>query len=142
MILEPAHGSLNRKVRDTVNHFLDEVNIMNSIGMFRDSMWPGGQLRPPASARSAEEKAQARDDANRMLSALIPGIYFIFLGCVVSNPHLGIDLAANMIGRSNARRGARRIFAVLQNRRLNQHLAYTILDEVRTFIVRRLDVTQ
>jgi len=47
----------------------------------------------------------------------------------------GIDLAANMIGRSNARRGARRIFAVLQNRRLNQHLAYTILDEVRFFFV-------
>ncbi len=45
----------------------------------------------------------------------------------------GIDLAANMIGRSNARRGARRIFAVLQNRRLNQHLLYTILDEVRIF---------
>ena len=40
------------------------------------------------------------------------------------------DLAANMIGRSNARRGARRIFAVLQNRRLNQHLVYTIVDEV------------
>lgn len=36
-----------------------------------------------------------------------------------------------MIGRSNARRGARRIFAVLQNRRLNQHIAYTIMDEVR-----------
>ena len=40
------------------------------------------------------------------------------------------DLAANMIGRSNARRGARRIFAVLQNRRLNQHIAYTVVDEV------------
>ena len=35
-----------------------------------------------------------------------------------------------MIGRSNARRGARRLFAVLQNRRLNQHLLYTIIDEV------------
>lgn len=34
------------------------------------------------------------------------------------------------MGRSNARRGARRMFAVLQNRRLNQHIAYTIVDEV------------
>ena len=42
--------------------------------MFRDSMWPGGQLRPPPVPRSIEEKAQARDDANRMLSALIPGM--------------------------------------------------------------------
>lgn len=38
-----------------------------------------------------------------------------------------------MIGRTNARRGARRIFAVLQNRRLNQHIAYTIIDEVSVF---------
>jgi sorting nexin-25 len=35
-----------------------------------------------------------------------------------------------MIGRSNARRGSRRIFAVLQNRRLNQHIVYTVIDEV------------
>lgn len=41
-----------------------------------------------------------------------------------------LDVAANMMGRSNARRGARRIFAVLQNRRLNQHIVYTIMDEV------------
>lgn len=41
------------------------------------------------------------------------------------------DIAANMIGRSNARRGARRMFAVLQNRRLNQHIIYTVVDEVK-----------
>ena len=46
-----------------------------------------------------------------------------------------VDLAANMIGRSNARRGARRIFAVLQNRRLNQHIVYTIVDEARIDVV-------
>jgi sorting nexin-25 len=51
---------------------------MNSIGMFRDSMWPRGQLRPPSAPRAAEEKEQARDDANRMLSALIPGMSFAF----------------------------------------------------------------
>ena len=39
-------------------------------------------------------------------------------------------MTANIMGRSNARRGARRIFAVLQNRRLNQHIVYTVLDEV------------
>jgi sorting nexin-25 len=44
-----------------------------------------------------------------------------------------------MIGRSNARRGARRIFAVLQNRRLNQHIVYTIVDEVR-FICLELNI--
>jgi len=113
IIMQQVLGStVERKVRDTVSNLLGEMQVINSIGMFRDSMWPGGQFRPPPLPRTVEERTQARDDANRMLSALIP------------------DLAANMIGRSNARRGARRMFAVLQNRRLNQHLAYTILDEL------------
>jgi sorting nexin-25 len=113
------------------------MHIMNFIGTLRDSTWPGGQFRQPSSPRTAEEKSQARDDANRMLSALIPGMSFGFRDNVTQRVHR-IDLAANMIGRSNARRGARRIFAVLQNRRLNQHLLYTILDEVRICPSRRL----
>ncbi|KAH9064088.1 PhoX domain-containing protein [Lactarius vividus] len=115
IIMQQVLGStVERKVRDTTNYLFDEMHIMNFIGTFRDSTWPGGQFKPPSVPRTGEEKARARDDANRMLSALIP------------------DLAANMIGRSNARRGARRIFAVLQNKRLNQHLLYTILDELVT----------
>jgi sorting nexin-25 len=55
---------------------------MNLIGMFRDSLWPGAQFRPPPVPRSAEEKARARDDANRMLSALIPGTLLVF-GCIL-----------------------------------------------------------
>jgi sorting nexin-25 len=35
-----------------------------------------------------------------------------------------------MVGRQNARKGARRLFTVLQNKRLNQDLVYTLLDEM------------
>jgi hypothetical protein len=42
-------------------------------------------------------------------------------------------VAANMIGRGNARRAARRVFGVLQDRRLNQQLVLCILDEVRLY---------
>lgn len=35
-----------------------------------------------------------------------------------------------MVGRQNARKGARRLFTVLQNKRLNQDLIYTLLDEI------------
>jgi len=78
----------------------------------RDNLWPQGKLKPPGVPRTAEEKLRTKDEANRKLSSLVP------------------DLAANMIGRSNARRGARRIFTVLQNRRLNQHIAYIVMDEL------------
>ncbi|KAL1742025.1 PXA domain-containing protein [Schizophyllum fasciatum] len=105
-------GTVERKTRDIVKGLLEESRLMSYISIFRDSMWPGGKLKPPSVLRTAEEKMRTRDEANKKLSSVVP------------------DFAANMIGRSNARRGARRIFAVLQNRRLNQHIVYTIVDEV------------
>ncbi|KAE9398516.1 hypothetical protein BT96DRAFT_920831 [Gymnopus androsaceus JB14] len=105
-------GTIERKIRETMKSLLDEPRIMSYLKIFRDGLWPGGKLKPPSVPRTPEERLRTRDEANRKLSSLVP------------------DLAANMIGRSNARRGARRIFAVLQNRRLNQHIVYTVVDEV------------
>ncbi|KAJ7161278.1 PhoX domain-containing protein [Mycena crocata] len=105
-------GTIERKIRENVRALLEESRIMIFVNLFRNGLWPGGKLKAPSVPRTADEKLKTRDEANRKLSSLVP------------------DLAANMIGRSNARRGARRIFAVLQNRRLNQHIAYTIVDEV------------
>ncbi|RDB29667.1 Sorting nexin-12 [Hypsizygus marmoreus] len=105
-------GTIERKIRENVKALLEESRALSFIKIFRDSLWPGGKLKPPTPPRTSEEKLRTRDEANRKLSSLVP------------------DLAANMIGRSNARRGARRMFAVLQNRRLNQHIAYTVVDEV------------
>ncbi|KAF8665266.1 hypothetical protein AX16_000287 [Volvariella volvacea WC 439] len=105
-------GTIERKLRETSKTFFDEPRVLGWLKTFRDSLWPGGKLKPSTPPRTAEEKLRTKEDANRKLSSLVP------------------DLAANMIGRSNARRGARRMFAVLQNRRLNQHIMYTIVDEV------------
>ncbi|OAX40073.1 hypothetical protein K503DRAFT_768931 [Rhizopogon vinicolor AM-OR11-026] len=105
-------GTIERQIRQSIKSLFEESRIIPVLNLFKGSLWPGGKLKPPGQPRSAEEIMRSRDEANRKLSALVP------------------DLAANMIGRSNARRGARRIFAVLQNRRLNQHIAYTIMDEV------------
>ncbi|VDC05808.1 unnamed protein product [Peniophora sp. CBMAI 1063] len=113
VILQQVLGStVERKLRETISTLLDEAHLLTAVRMFKDNLWPGGKLKSVTLPRTAEQKQRTRDDANRKLSALVP------------------DLAANMIGRSNARRGARRIFAVLQNRRLNQHILYTVLDEL------------
>ncbi|KAL5495116.1 TRM8_1 [Sanghuangporus weigelae] len=113
IILQQVFGdTVERKFRETMSYLLDEPHLLSYINIFKDSMWLNGRPKPPEESRSAEERARTRDEANRKLATLLP------------------DIAANMIGRSNARRGARRIFAVLQNRRLNQHIVYTVLDEV------------
>ncbi|KAJ1301386.1 hypothetical protein OPQ81_008648 [Rhizoctonia solani] len=111
-ILQQLLGStIERKVRDTVRTYLAESQILGYITTFRDTLWPDRKLKPPSVPRTDQEKFQTREQAHSKLSAIMP------------------DLAANMIGRSNARRGARRMFAVMQNRRLNQHIVYTIIDE-------------
>lgn len=118
-----------RKLREIVKSATDETHMLQYLGSFRQALWPGGNLKPPSAPRTPDEKLKAREEANRKLTTLMPGLWtFQYISYLTDD--FPIDLAANMIGRSNARRGARRMFAVLQNRRLNQHLAYTVLDEV------------
>ncbi|KZT30778.1 PhoX domain-containing protein [Neolentinus lepideus HHB14362 ss-1] len=118
-------GTIERRIYESARTFFDESRLLGFVRAFKDGLWPGGQLKPPGVPRTAEAKSKTRNEANRKLSALIPGNRDF-----TADPFDGADLAANTIGRSNARRGARRIFAVLQNRRLNQHIIYTIVDEV------------
>ncbi|CAE6437451.1 unnamed protein product [Rhizoctonia solani] len=104
-ILQQLLGStIERKVRDTVRNSLAESQILGYITAFRDTLWPEGKLKLASTPTTNQEKVQKREQAH--------------------------NLVANMIGRSNARRGARRMFTVMQNRRLNQHIVYTIIDEV------------
>ncbi|KAF8323847.1 hypothetical protein DL93DRAFT_2222735 [Clavulina sp. PMI_390] len=105
-------GTLERKLREAIHSLFDDTHVLRYLQSLRDTLWPGGQWRSASAPRTTSMKAQTREDANKKLAALVP------------------DLAGNMIGASNAKRGARRLFAVLQNRRLNQHIVYTVMDEI------------
>jgi sorting nexin-25 len=104
-------GTVERKVRDSVRAFTEEESILKYIEMIKDMMWPGGKLKE-VKPRTATEKAKSRQEASVMLATLVP------------------DLAANVVGRANAQAAARRIFAVLNNERLNEHLTFTVFDEI------------
>jgi sorting nexin-25 len=104
-------GTVERKVRDFVRAFTEEESILKYIEMMKDTMWPGGKLKE-VKPRTATEKAKSRQEASVMLATLVP------------------DLAANVVGRANAQSAARRIFAVLNNERLNEHLTFTVFDEI------------
>ncbi|KAI5479855.1 structural protein MDM1 [Pseudohyphozyma bogoriensis] len=105
-------GTIERKFRDGVKMLKSPQQLTSYIGVLKNAMWPGGQRKKPEPPRTALQRAATRESANQKLSALMP------------------DVAANLIGRANARQGARRLFAVLQNRRLNRHLIYSIVDAV------------
>lgn len=105
-------GTIERKVRDAFRKATSEKGIDKLLRLFQDNMWPGGQRKPPTDPRTDKEKYDTRVSASRRLGLLMP------------------DVAANMIGRSNARRAAGRMFGVLQDARLNQQLMLCIFDEV------------
>ena len=80
--------------------------------MLMELLWPGGTFRTSPPARTSEQKARSQREAGLVLATLLP------------------DVAGGVVGRGNAVQAGRKIFATLNNERLNQHLMYTILDEV------------
>lgn len=121
-------GTVERKVRDNFNALFTDDALLRYLETAKNTMFPvvpnddgettndqkdeQRQLRPPATPRSKLQRDNSRREASAVLATLIP------------------DLAASVVGRSNAQAAARRISAVMNNRRLNEHLAFTILDEL------------
>ncbi|WWC86349.1 uncharacterized protein L201_001222 [Kwoniella dendrophila CBS 6074] len=113
VILQQFLGStIERKVRDSFRSAISSDSIEKIIANLEDTLFPGGERRPPSIERTNEEKLETKIRASKKLGMLIP------------------DVAANMIGRGNARRAARRVFGALQDTRLNQHLILSIMDEI------------
>lgn len=113
ILLQQLFGStVERKIRETFSNALSPPSIAGYISAFKASLWPNGVLKEPTPPRTRAEKDALRENANSKLASLIP------------------ELAANFVGRENARKGTRRVFAALQNKRLNKHLIYSLLDVV------------
>lgn len=104
-------GTIERKVRDGARSLAQDESLLRYISVAKETLWPGGSLRE-SKIRTASERLKSRREASLVLATLIP------------------DMAGNVVGRANAQGAARRIFATLNNRRLNTHLMYTILDEI------------
>ncbi|KUJ20568.1 uncharacterized protein LY89DRAFT_715943 [Mollisia scopiformis] len=105
-------GTIERKVRENVKGLLSDEAIIRYVNLLKDSMWPGGKLKRDGKPRTAAEKTKSRTEASLMLATLVP------------------DLAGSVVGRVNAQAASRRIFATLNNPRLNAHLTFTLLDEI------------
>ena len=105
-------GTVERKVRDMARSLFGESSVLKYIGLLKDTMWPDGEIRKANIVRTDAEKARSGVEASVMLATLIP------------------DLAGNVVGKANAQAASRRIFATVNNQRLNNHLTFAILDEV------------
>ena len=104
-------GTIERKVREGARTLVQDESLLRYINLARDTMWPGGVLRE-STVRTPSQRSKSHTEASVVLATLVP------------------DLAGNVVGRANAQAAARRIFAMLNNQRLNTHLVYKILDEL------------
>ncbi|GES65140.1 intermediate filament [Aspergillus terreus] len=104
-------GTIERKVREGARSLVQDESLLRYLSLAKDTLWPGGVFRENK-IRSASERLKSRAEASLVLATLVP------------------DLAGNVVGRANAQGAARRIFATLNNQRLNTHLVFTILDEI------------
>jgi len=93
-------GTVERKVRDTAKTFLEPASLIRYMSMAQEIMWPNGVMKQPSIPRTSIEKAQSRQEATLVLATLIP------------------DMAASVVGRTNAQAASRKISAVLNNQRL------------------------
>jgi len=112
------------KIRENVKGFLDEARVYRSLRCSATNSGPEVSLSLPVRLGLLKRKFGL---VMRPIESFLPW-YLVcrYLSYSLFKFLFYLDLAANMIGRSNARRGARRMFAVLQNRRLNQHIVYTV----------------
>ncbi|KAL8624041.1 hypothetical protein ACOMHN_041631 [Nucella lapillus] len=109
--VELTFGSnINRQLREMVKWTYSEQMLLFYMRTFKDSMWPGGKLADTPPSRSEAVKLETRMAAKNKLLQNIP------------------DALKNLVGEDNARRGTIKVFEVLQNKTLNKHLIYNLLE--------------
>lgn len=104
-------GTIERKVREGARSLVQDEPLLRYLSLAKEALWPGGSLRQ-SKVRTPSERLKSRTEASLVLATLVP------------------DLAGNVVGRANAQGAARRLFATLNNQRLNTHLVFTVLDEI------------
>ncbi|KAK9457247.1 PXA domain-containing protein [Dipodascopsis uninucleata] len=106
-------GTIERKIKEQIDGLAEEGMIMNMLNLIREKLWPNGTKRlDPPIVRTTKEQAKTKSEASFLLDTLVQ------------------DLAAKVVGSSNARHASRKVFAMLQNRILNLHVICLIVDTV------------
>ncbi|CAH1265099.1 SNX25 [Branchiostoma lanceolatum] len=103
-------ASIDKQVRESVEWLFSEPMLVYYIHLLRDSLWPGGKLAPAAPDRTEEEKLQTKQQVKQKLLDNMP------------------DMLQSLVGQQNARRGVIKVFEGLQDKTINKHLFYVLLE--------------
>ena len=110
-------GTIERKIREAFRSLVSEDNVLRYLALAKSSFWPGGNsFQANQSLRTDAEKRRSRAEASIILATLLP------------------EVAGGAVGKANAQAAGRRIFAAMNNSRLNTHLAFRVLDEITAIL--------
>ena len=107
-------GTVERRVTENLGWAGELHTAVNFLEWILSYLWPNGKsfYESPTVIRNNEQKKKTRSDSLSKLVSVFPEIF------------------GGMVGRSNAKRGAERLLYILQNKKLNQQLLYTLVDEL------------
>ncbi|KNC76630.1 hypothetical protein SARC_10877, partial [Sphaeroforma arctica JP610] len=109
-VLHSVHGaSINKTIQENVNQLFSLQQLKYCITVLRESFWPNGILAP-THVRTPQEIDDTRNAAQEAMMATIP------------------DVVEGMVGRYNCTMGFTKVFNTLQNKQMNKHLAYVLVD--------------
>ncbi|KAF8787862.1 Sorting nexin-25 like protein [Argiope bruennichi] len=111
MFVQITYGqTINRQLRETIGWILSEPMLLYYLQMFRDTMWPSGELAPQAEDRTKEQKRTTKILAKQMFLNNTP------------------EILSNLIGAQNAKKGLSKVFDALQNKNFNKQLIYKLFE--------------
>ncbi|KAH9513960.1 sorting nexin 25 [Bulinus truncatus] len=102
--------SMDRQLKETVDHLVSEQMLIYYIQLFKDSMSPEGYSPDPLQSKQEQQKLEDRLQAKAKLLENMP------------------DPLKSILGEDNGRRGIIKIFEALQDKNLNKHLFYNLLE--------------
>lgn len=107
-------GTVERRVTENLAWIGELETGVGLLEYIVSYLWPNGTsyYDVPVVVRTNEQKKKTRSDAVSKLVSVFPEIF------------------GGMVGRSNAKRGAERLVWIFQNKKLNQQLLYTMVDEL------------
>ena len=128
MILS-GYNLIDRAIVKSIFFFIKESSITNYLELFRSCYWPNNQPAPPFVVRSESEKEQIRRMLEKTITKLILGnmLYTLIL-CI-------LDSLSPMIREQVIAEKIQYLIDVFQNKRINKHLLYIILDLIMMHLV-------
>ena len=106
-------GTVERRVRESLRSLVLAPSALSKhLDSLWEAVWPGGVLREAPKSRPKKERESSRAEARIVLMALFE------------------ETAGGIVGRNAAKEAGKRMSRVINNERLNAHVAFTILDEV------------